>query len=282
VNKAARIPPPLFRWHRASNARNRFDDLDEDAKMNVLRQTQDASQAEMNNVPRQTPPTTRAERGSEADVRPAPHAGRRKYAKKYEKESVLGGDTSTETSAASRGTARASEKSGALATERTEPVVAEVLYDGSQALRYECRKVNDEPPGEILTKYDLDQEDDVTDAGEDSLERAFRTDWVACDDAALGRLLAEDTETDDEGNAGDQPVGMSADEALAALLRVFPGSELVDVALVSDALFELPIVPCALCGTPVVPAPASIRHGWRTVCPECPTAAYHSRALTTS
>ncbi len=63
--------------------------------------------------------------------------------------------------------------------------------------------------------------------------------------------------------------GETEDEAVAALVRVFPGAELVDEDHVDAAEPIANPYHCVSCGTRVVPAPASVERGWSTVCRAC-------------
>jgi hypothetical protein len=75
----------------------------------------------------------------------------------------------------------------------------------------------------------LDPEGDVADAPEDVLDQAPWTDAATYDDATLERLFADEVDTD-EPIASDCKAGgsrMSEDDAIAVVLRVFPGAQLV-------------------------------------------------------
>ena len=81
-----------------------------------------------------------------------------------------------------------------------------------------------------------------------------------CDREELDRLLASDLEV--------ERVDMTEGDAVAAILRVFPGAELID----EDQASARPAGAqdnCFYCGAPVTPAPASVEHGWSTVCRPC-------------
>ncbi len=73
--------------------------------------------------------------------------------------------------------------------------------------------------------YELDPDGDVADASEDVLARAPVTEVMQIDDASLERLFAEDTS---ENPYWLSPwLGMTEEEAVALILRVFPGAELI-------------------------------------------------------
>jgi len=64
---------------------------------------------------------------------------------------------------------------------------------------------------------------------------------------------------------------MTEVEAVAAILRAFPGAELVDEEILSehDAKPIADPCHCPYCGDPVTPGPVSVEHGWSTVCRPC-------------
>jgi hypothetical protein len=68
---------------------------------------------------------------------------------------------------------------------------------------------------------DLDPDGDIADASKEMLDRAPLTATPPTDDATLERLFAEDMRDDPDW------LFASEDEAVAALMRAFPGSELV-------------------------------------------------------
>jgi hypothetical protein len=77
---------------------------------------------------------------------------------------------------------------------------------------------------------ELDPDGDVVDASEEVLDRAPRTIAPPYDDNDLARLFADEPETGDRLLASDlevERVCMTEDDAVAAILRVFPGAELV-------------------------------------------------------
>lgn len=81
-----------------------------------------------------------------------------------------------------------------------------------------------------------------------------------CDREELDRLLAIDLK--------GEWIGMTEDEAATAILHAFPGAELVH----EDHASTRPAVAqdnCFCCGASVTPAPASVEHGWSTVCRTC-------------
>jgi hypothetical protein len=76
----------------------------------------------------------------------------------------------------------------------------------------------------------LDPDGDVADASEDELARAPLTATPPTDDATLECLFADDVSDDQDwlrSEAQAARIGMTADEALAALVLVFPGAELI-------------------------------------------------------
>ena len=90
------------------------------------------------------------------------------------------------------------------------------------------QKGNQEKDSSFLDELDPDGE--VVDASDEVLDQASWTDSPPYDDAALERLFADESERSDSLRASDpegERVGMTEDEALAALLRAFPGAELL-------------------------------------------------------
>ena len=118
---------------------------------------------------------------------------------------------------------------------------------------------------------EFDPDGDVLDAAEEVLDQAPWTLAPPYDDNDLARLFADEPGTEDRPLTSDPegaPVGMTEAEGVAALLRAFPGAELVD----EDHGSARPAVAqhrCFYCSTPVTPAPASVEHGWATVCRPC-------------
>jgi hypothetical protein len=78
---------------------------------------------------------------------------------------------------------------------------------------------------------DLDPDGDVTDASEEILVRAPLTEAPPTDEATLERLFAEDLSEDLDwlslSAQSGTSVGMTEDEAVAAVMGVFPGAELI-------------------------------------------------------
>lgn len=63
--------------------------------------------------------------------------------------------------------------------------------------------------------------------------------------------------------------GMMQDAAIAALMRAFPGAELLDEDHADAAEPIADSYHCPYCGALVTPAPPSVEHGWGTVCRAC-------------
>jgi hypothetical protein len=121
---------------------------------------------------------------------------------------------------------------------------------------------------------ELDPEGDVADDSDEVLDQAPWTDPPPYDDNDLARLFGDEPETEDRPIASDlevERVGMTEDEAVAAILRAFPGAELVDEEMLGEhgAKPIADLYHCFYCGASVTPAPASVEHGWSTVCRPC-------------
>jgi hypothetical protein len=120
---------------------------------------------------------------------------------------------------------------------------------------------------------ELDPEGDVMDVSAEVLDQAPWTDPPSYDDADLTRLFGHD-ELGDRRLTNDPESerfgGMDVD-AIAAILQAFPGAELTDEETlgVHDAKPTVDPYRCVSCGAHVAPAPASIEHGWATVCHVC-------------
>jgi hypothetical protein len=131
------------------------------------------------------------------------------------------------------------------------------------------QKGNGERDGSFIDE--LAPDGDGADASEAVLDQAPLSVAPPYDDAALAGLFADDLEPTDRPVGGDpagEQVGKTENEAVSAVLSVFPGSELADD---DDGGRRLAVtqVHCASCGWPVTPAPRSVEHGWATVCRAC-------------
>ncbi len=67
--------------------------------------------------------------------------------------------------------------------------------------------------------------------------------------------------------------------ARAWLRRAFPDSEVVEGEVCASVLPIAHLDRCVICGALVVPAPASLRHGWSTVCRSCSEAKLDAKLL---
>jgi DNA-binding transcriptional ArsR family regulator len=243
------IPPIKPHYRKPSKAETRFPRKGLD---DPTRKSRDTS---LGDPTRKSRDTGRDKRGSTAPARPAESAGRSKSAEKY--EGLYASDARAivdEELCAFPGCSEAIEGHSFL----HEPVRPRVPVTAEDAIEF--------------SEFDPDGE--VVDASEDTLGQAPWTVAPPYDDDDLARLFADEPGTEDQSLASNpegEPVGMNVEEAVAAILRAFPGAELVDEEMLGEhgAKPIANLYHCFYCGDPVTPGPVSVEHGWSTVCRPC-------------
>jgi hypothetical protein len=195
--------------------------------------------------------STLDQRRTSTPPRPATFAGRSKSAKKY--EGVYASD------------ARAIDDEGLCAFAGcSEPIFGHTFRD-HEPVKFQAPVTAED----AIELSEPDTDGDVVDTAKEVLDRAPWTVAPPYDDNDVARLFGDEPEL--ASDLVDEGPGMTDAEAVAAILRAFPGAELVDEEKLGehDAKPITDSYHCMSCGTRVMPAPASVERGWSTVCRPC-------------